>query len=227
MIMRFIFSLIALALVVLPPANASALDKIVTVTGEASAAVAPDMALIRLGVTSRGKTAREASDANAKEMTALLAAITAAGVAERDIQTAQISLQPQMDNGGGSARLVGFQATNQLTVKMRDIDKMSGILDRAIAAGANEMSGIDFVVSERSKLLDQARSDAIADARRKAEVYARAAGVKLGRAVAITEEGSNPPIRPMAAMRAGGAVPIAPGEQTLRATVTVSYELLP
>jgi len=93
-------------------------------------------------------------------------------------------------------------------------------------AGANEMSGIEFVVSEQSKLLDQARDDAIADAHRKAELYARAAGAKLGRVVSITEEGSSPPPRPMQAMRAG-AVPVAPGEQTLRAVVTVSYELGP
>jgi uncharacterized protein YggE len=101
------------------------------------------------------------------------------------------------------------------------------VLDRAIAAGANEMSGIEFVVSEQSKLLDQARDDAIADARRKAELYAKAAGAKLGGVVSISEEGPAPPQpRPMQAVRAG-AVPVAPGEQTLRATVSVSYELTP
>ncbi len=103
---------------------------------------------------------------------------------------------------------------------------MPSILDHAIGAGANEMSGIEFVVSEQSKLLDQARDDAIADARRKAELYARAAGAKVGHVVAITEEGSTPPPRLMQAMRAGAA-PVAPGEQTLRAVVTVSYELVP
>ena len=87
------------------------------------------------------------------------------------------------------------------------------------------MSGIEFVVSEQSKLLDQARDDAIADTRRKADLYAKAAGAKLGRVVSITEEGSAPPPRPIQALRAG-AVPIAPGEQTLRAIVTVSYELM-
>jgi uncharacterized protein YggE len=158
-------------------------------------------------------------------MTAVLAAIKDAGIAERDVQTSRLSLQPQYDpNKGGTARLLGFQVTNQLTVKIRDIDKLPAILDRAIAAGANEMSGIEFVVSEQSKLLDQARTEAIADAHRKAELYAGAAGVKVGQVLSIAEEGAAPPPRLMQAMRAG-AVPVAPGEQTLRAVVTVSYEL--
>ena len=150
-----------------------------TVTGEATVAVAPDAAVIRIGVSSQDKTAREASDANAKQMSAVLAAIKDTGIAERDIQTSRLSLQPQYDtNKSGTARLTGFQATNQVTVKIRDIDKLATVLDRAIAAGANEMSGIEFVVTEQSKMLDQARDDAIADARRKAELYAKAAKVK-------------------------------------------------
>jgi uncharacterized protein len=224
MIRRFAFIFLACALGF---GQAQAVEKLVTVAGEATVAVAPDTAMIRIGVTSQDKTAREAGEANAKQMTAVLAAIKDAGIAERDIQTSRLSLQPQYDpNKAGTARLTGFQATNQVTVRIRDIDKLPTVLDRAIAAGANEMSGIEFVVSEQSKLLDQARDDAIADARRKAELYAKAAGAKLGHVVSITEEGSSPPPRPIQAMRAG-AVPVAPGEQTLRAVVTVSYELGP
>jgi len=126
----------------------------------------------------------------------------------------------------GTARLTGFQATNQVTVRIRDIGNLAAVLDSAISAGANEMSGIEFIVSEQSKLLDRARDDAIADAHRKAERYAKAAGSRLGHVVAISEEGSSPPPRLMQALRAG-AVPISPGEQTLRAAVTVSYELTP
>ena len=219
---RVLFVLFVAALALAP---AQAAEKLVTVTGEATVAVAPDTAMIRLGVSTQEKTAREASEANAKQMTAVLAAIKDTGVADRDIQTSRLSLQPQYDpNKSGTARLTGFQASNQVTVRIRDIDKLPTVLDRAITAGANEMSGIEFVVSEQSKLLDQARDDAIADARRKADLYAKAAGAKLGRVVSITEEGSAPPPRPIQALRAG-AVPIAPGEQTLRAIVTVSYEL--
>ncbi len=213
------------ALAVLP---AQAADKLVTVTGEATVSVAPDAAAIRIGVSSSGKSAREASDANARQMTAVLAAIKEAGVAGRDVQTSRLALQPQYDQSKtGTARLLGFQVTNQLAVKIRDIDKLPSFLDRAIAAGANEMSGIEFIVSDQSKLLDQARDDAIADARRKAELYARAAGVKVGQVVGIVEEGSGPPQRPMAQAMRAGAGPVAPGEQTLRATVTVSYAIVP
>jgi len=211
----------------LAPLPAPALEKLVTVTGEATVAVAPDAAIIRIGVSSQDKTAREASDANAKQMTAVLAAIKSNNIAERDIQTSRLSLQPQYDpNKSGTARLTGFQATNQVTVRIRDIGNLAAILDSAISAGANEMSGIEFIVSEQSKLLDRARDDAIADAHRKAELYAKAAGARLGHVVAISDEGSTPAPRPMQALRAG-AVPISPGEQTLRAVVTVSYELTP
>lgn len=217
---------LAIAVAALAPLSAQAVERLITVSGEATVAVAPDMAIIRIGVTSQGKTAHEASNTNAKQMTKVLTAIKGTGVADRDVQTSRLSLQPQYDpNKNGTARLLGFQVTNQVTIKIRDTGKMPVILDTAIAAGANEMSGIEFVVSEQSKLLDQARDDAIADARRKAELYAKAAGAKLGKVMAISEEGSSPPPRPvMQAMRAG-AVPVAPGEQMLRASVTVSYEL--
>jgi uncharacterized protein YggE len=208
------------------PFHARAADKLLTVGGEATVSVAPDTAVMRIGVTSQGKTAREASAANSKQMTSVLSAIKDTGIADRDVQTSRLSLQPQYDpNKSGTARLLGFQVTNQVTIKVRDIDKLPAILDRAIAAGANEMSGIEFVVSEQSKLLDQARDDAIADAHRKAELYAKAAGVKLGRVMAINEEGSSPPPRPMVQAMRAGAVPVAPGEQNLRASVTVSYEI--
>lgn len=216
------------ALLALAPLTARAAEKLVTVSGEATVSIAPDVAVIRVGVTSLGKNARAASEANAKEMTAVLAAIKGSGIAERDIQTSRLSIQPQYDpNKAGTARLTGFQVTNQITIKIRDIGSLPAVLDHAIASGANEMSGIEFMVSEQSKLLDQARTEAIADARRKAELYAKAAGAKLGRVVSISDEGAAPPPRPvMQAMRAG-AVPVAPGEQTLRANVTVSYELAP
>ena len=207
--------------------TAQAAERLVTVTGEATVAVPPDSAVIRIGVSSLEKTAREAGEANAKQMTAVLTTVKASGIAERDIQTSRLSLQPQYDpNKGGTARLTGFQANNQVTIRIRDIDNLPTVLDRAIAAGANEMSGIEFVVSDQSKLLDQARDEAIADARRMAELYARAARAKLGQVVSISEEGTAPQPRPMQAVRAG-AVPIAPGEQTLRAIVSVSYELTP
>jgi uncharacterized protein YggE len=159
-------------------------------------------------------------------MTAVLAAIRQSGIPDRDVQTSTLSVQPQYDpNKSGTARLTGFQVTNRVTVKIRDVEALPAILDRAIGAGANEMSGIEFVVSEQSKMLDQARTDAIADARRKAGLYAQAAGAKVGRVMSISEEGPGAPPRPLVQSMRAGAVPVAPGEQTLRAVVTVSYLL--
>ena len=228
-ISRVLICAFVIATAGLSPFSAQAaerIDKLVTVSGEGSASAVPDNAVIRLGVSSQGKTARAASDANAKEMTVVLAAIKGSGVADRDIQTTSLSLQPQYEpNKTGAPRLIGFQANNQVTVKIRDIANLPTVLDRAIAAGANEMSGIEFVVSEQTKLLDKARAAAIADAHRKAELYANAAGMKVGRVMSISEEGAAPQPRPYQAMRAGAAAPIAPGEQMLRAVVTVSYEL--
>jgi uncharacterized protein len=228
-ISRVLICAFVIAAAGLSPFSAQAaerIDKLVTVSGEGSASAVPDNAVIRLGVSSQGKTARAASDANAKEMTVVLAAIKDSGVADRDIQTTSLSLQPQYEpNKTGAPRLIGFQANNQVTVKIRDIANLPAVLDRAIAAGANEMSGIEFVVSEHTKLLDKARTAAIADARRKAELYANAAGMKVGRVMSISEEGAAPQPRPYQAMRAGAAAPIAPGEQMLRAVVTVSFEL--
>jgi uncharacterized protein len=206
-------------------ATAQALDRLVTVTGESMISVPPDMATVQLGVTTQAASAREASDANAKKMGGLLSAIKAVGITEADIQTTQLSLQPQY-SGGNAPRITGFQASNQVTVRVRELGSVSGVLDRAIAAGANDIAGIEFVVSERSKALDRARREAIDDARRKAELYAGAANTKLGPVVTISEI-PPPPVRPvMHSMReAASSVPVAPGEQQLRLSLTVTFEL--
>ncbi len=224
---RILFALLV-ALLTAASLPARAVEHVVTVNGEASVSVAPDMVMIRIGVSSQGKNAREASEANAKEMTKVLAAIEQSGIAKKDIQTSRLSLQPQYDTSKpGVARLTGFRVTNQVTIKIRNIGQLPSILDHAITAGANEMSGIEFVVSQQSQLLDQARGEAVADAHRKAELYAKAASTKLGRVIAIVEEGASPPPHPVMQALRGGAVPVAPGERMLRASVTVTYELAP
>ena len=220
-------ALAVLICLLVPLGNAVALDRRVTVTGEGTVSVPPDMATVHLGVTTQAASAREASDANARRMTALLTTIKGGGVAEGDIQTSALSLQPQM-GGGNTPRITGFQASNQVTVKVRDLSALSGLLDKTIAAGANDVSGIEFTVSDRSRALDRARKDAIDDARRKAELYAAAAGAKVGPVATISETTHQPPVRPMMrTMRESASVPIEPGEQKLQVSVTVSYELAP
>jgi uncharacterized protein YggE len=214
----------------LPFASVQAQDRpvwMVTVAGEAVVSVPPDLAEFRAGVTSQGKTARDASEANAKAMARVLAALREGGIEGADIQTSRISLQPVHEGSRGSAgRITAFQASNQVTVKIRDIDKVSEMIDRVVGAGANEVGGIDFLVSAPSTILDAARPEAFADAKRKAEIYARAAGLGLGRAAAISEEGFQSPVGLRPSPRAAFSMPVAPGHETLRVSVIVSFELL-
>jgi uncharacterized protein YggE len=200
---------------------------LITVTGEANVSVAPDLAELRGGVVSQGKTARQASEANAKSMTTVLAALTESGIAAADMKTSRVSIQPVRENQPGTAgRIASFQASNQVTVRIRDIGRVGDVIDRLVAAGANEIWGVEFLVSNPSQALDAARPEAIADARRKAEIYARAAGLTLGRAYSISEDGASSPM-PLraAAARAAAATSVVPGNELLRLVVTVSFEL--
>jgi uncharacterized protein YggE len=213
-----------IAIAALPAAAQDRVLNIITVTGEAEASLAPDLAMLTAGVTTNGKNAREASEANAKAMTAVMGALKALGIDERDIATTRLSLYPLHDNKGNESRITGFQASNQVTVKIRDVAKTADVLDRLVAAGANDIGGLQFVVSAPSKPLDAAREAAMADAKRKAEIYAKAAGVILGPAKMISEEGGIAP-PPVIMRREAAATPVSAGELTHRVSVTVSYEL--
>ena len=213
----------ALAQTMPPPA--------ISVTGEANVSVAPDQALIDGGVTSDARTAREASDANNAAMGKVLLALKGAGIEERDYQTSRLSLQPQFATPSKVAEragIVSFRASNRVTVKIRDVTKVANVIDVLVGAGANDIGGINFTVTQASKHLDEAREKAIADARRKAEIYARAAGVTLGDPIGISEEGAPTPVfrGKMAAPMAAGA-PVAQGEETLSVTVSVSWAIKP
>lgn len=219
---------LALAALLTTSAASFAEQSSITVNGEATTSVAPDLAQVEGGVTSEAKTAREASDANNKAMAAVLAALKAAGVAEADVQTSRLSLFPQSASAraGGAATITGYRASNRVIIRVRDIAKVAGTLDTLVAAGANEIGGINFMVSQESKALDEARVKAIEDARRKAEIYAKAAGVRLGAPLRISEEGAGGPVPMRAQFKAGASAPVAPGEETLRIAVTVSYEIV-
>jgi uncharacterized protein len=212
------------------PAIAQVPPPAISVTGEATVSVPPDQAQIDGGVTSDAKTAREASDANNAAMGKVLLALKGAGIDEKDYQTSRLSLQPQYaPNRSGPSPVAGYRASNRVTVKLRDVTKVASIIDVLVGAGANELGGINFVVSQASKLLDDAREKAVADARRKAEIYAKAAGVTLGEPLNISEEGgSGPPVfrSKMAAPMAAGA-PVAQGEETLSVSVSVSWAIKP
>jgi uncharacterized protein len=203
----------------------------IVVIGEGSIGAVPDYAQIAAGVTIKAKTAKEATDTDAKLMTAVTAALLDAGVAQKDIQTTRYSVQPVYTSLGSGIepKLTGFSASNQVAVTIRQIDKVGEIADRMVAAGATNISNLVFLHSDASKLVDQAREAAVADARRKAELYARASSVALGRVVSISE---NSAYTPFAALdgglfraKAAVATPITTGEDKLRVEVTVAFDI--
>ena len=201
----------------------------ISVTGEATVSVPPDLAEVDGGVTSEAKTAREASEANNAAMGKVLLALKGAGIDEKDYQTSRLSLQPQSaPNRAGPAAIVGYRASNRVTIRLRDVTKVANVIDTLVGAGANDIGGINFMVSAASKLLDEAREQAIADARRKAEIYAKAAGVTLGAPLSISEGNASVPMfrsKMMAGMAA--SAPVAQGEETLAVTVSVSWAIKP
>jgi uncharacterized protein YggE len=217
----------ASALLAVPALAQTDVPPAITVSGEATLSVTPDQAQVEAGVTSDAKTARAASDANNIAMGQLLLALKAAGIDAKDIQTSRLSLQPQSAPNRSSNAIVGYRASNQVTVRLRDITMVASTIDLLVGAGANDIGGINFMVSQASKLLDDAREQAVADARRKAEIYAKAAGVTLGAPLSISEQGSPDPVFRGKMMAAGpmAATAVAQGEETLSVTVIVSWAI--
>jgi uncharacterized protein len=203
----------------------------ISVSGEATVSVPPDMAEVDGGFTSEAKTARDASDASNAAVGKVLLALKAANIDAKDIQTSRLSLQPQTQNApnrSGPPSIIGYRASNHVTIRLRDVTKVASVIDMLVGAGANDIGGINFMVSAASKLLDEAREQAFADARRKAEIYARAAGVTLGAPLSISEGSASAPMfRGKVAMAPMAAAPVSQGEETLSVTVSVSWAIKP
>jgi uncharacterized protein len=204
----------------LPPAR-------IIVTGEGSVSVPPDYAEIASGATNQAKTAKEASDANAKVIVALNAALKNDGIAASDVQTLRFSVSPVYGTPQQNSppKLVGFSVSNELRIKVRQIDRVGEILDSLIQAGATDSGSVQFLHSNMSQVLDRARQAAMADARRKAELYAQSAGLKLGGVAWVTElPVSAAPAPLMRAYGAAASVPISAGTDTLNVQITVGFE---
>lgn len=204
---------------------------LITVTGEGSVEAKPDMATVTLGVTTEGATAAEAMAANAVQLGAVLEQLRAAGIEDRDLQTSGLSLNPnwQQPQGEMTPRIVGYLAMNQLTVRVRDLEALGGVLDRSIQDGANTFNGLTFGLADPVPALNEARKRAVADAMARAKLLSGAAGVTLGSVVSITEGGGmgGPvPMFRMAAADAASAIPVAAGEISTTASVTMVFELV-
>ncbi len=203
----------------------------VTVSGVGTVSAAPDMAEITSGVVTQAPTAAGALAANSQAMEQVLRSLTALGVAARDIQTTSISVSPQRRVVRGEGRppeIVGYEVTNQVRVKVRDLGQLGRVLDQQVAQGANSVYGIRFGLADPAPMLDEARKRAMADARRRADLYAAAAALTVGRVVAVQEAGAAAPRPEMGArVMTAGAVPVAPGEQEIQASVSVTFSLEP
>jgi uncharacterized protein YggE len=229
-----VLTVIAAWSVVVVPARAQVPQSLpqarIVVTGEGSVTVPPDYAQIRAGVTTRGKSAKEALDANSKLMTAVTAVLQNAGVEQKDIQTSRFSIEPvyTQQQSNSVRTLAGFEAVNQAVVTVRQIAKLGDILDKLVSAGATDIGGIEFLHADPAKALDQARQAAVADARHRAELYAQTSGLSLGGVLWITEDQAYAAVIKGGVMRAAAgamATPIAAGEDTLRASVTVGFDV--
>jgi uncharacterized protein YggE len=201
----------------------------VVATGEVTRV--PDLARISAGVVTQAPTATAAIAQNAQQMVSVRAALRRAGIADRDIQTSQISLNPEYRYAENRPpTLTGYRASNEVSVRFRDIANTGKILDALVAEGANQINGPMLELDKPEQALDEARMAALRTAQARAEIYARAVGKRVKRILSISEEVGNfrPVPRPMAEMRAAGAVAstkIDPGEQSVAVSLSVSFEL--
>jgi len=211
----------------------------IVVSGEGSAEIAPDMAVVTLSVVREAETAREALDANSLAMSDVLAAMEAEGIEKRDLQTSNFSIEPKIvypknysDGEREQPRIVGYTVRNSLTVRIRDLGNLGSILDRSVTLGVNQGGGIAFTNDDPSQAIEEARVKAMQEAIAKAKTLTGTAGVGLGKVLEISESSYRPQPVPlaraeMAMMDAAKSapVPVAAGENSYSVTVNVTFAL--
>lgn len=204
------------------------MERTITVSASADVSAEPDIARINSGVTAEADTAREALARNSEQMRKVIAALKAKGVEPKDIQTSSFRLEPKYSQAKDRApSIAGYRVVNQVHVTVRDLAKLGEMLDELVGAGANQMNGLDFEVTKADSLKDTARSQAVANALRRAKLLAAAAGAEIGEVLTIAEDGDSGPMpgRVMARAAPMKAVPVEVGTETLHASVTVTWAL--
>jgi uncharacterized protein YggE len=208
------------------------MPRVISLNGHGEVKASPDMAVVTVGVMSQAQTAREALTQNTAAMEKIFASLKAGGIEARDIQTSNFSVNPRYDYGQNNnqpPRLVGYDVSNSVAVSVRKLDTLGSVLDTVVSEGSNQINGIMFAIADDAKLQDEARKAAVADAERKAKLYAEATHITLGQIMGVSEGNFQPP-QPVfygKAMRAdaAAAVPIAQGEQTVAIDVTIMWEI--
>ncbi|WP_298912936.1 SIMPL domain-containing protein [uncultured Algimonas sp.] len=237
---RLLTTLLAAAAIALPATALAQTDLddmpgVIHATATATADAAPDRVSVSAGVQTNALTAKQAMADNSELMRAVFASLDAQGIPREDVSTSYLNLNPRYDyeqRSEGQPRLVGYQASNQVTVVTRDLDKTGPMIDSLITAGVNTINGVNFTVSEPDRAQAQARAAAIAKAQAKARMMAQAAGVQLGRLLSMREGTAPGPfmydeVVSMSRQSAmdGAAPPLAPGQREIASTVTMSYAI--
>jgi uncharacterized protein YggE len=205
------------------------MDRLITVSATGYAYAAPDRARLSTGVTAEAGTAAAALSANTELMAKVVAGLKESGIDAKDIQTSNFHVEPRYTSprDGTAPEINGYRVSNQVEILVRDLAALGGLLDKLVGVGANQMHGLSFEVSKAETLKDEARKEAVANARRRAELLAAAAGAEVGDVVTIAEEVQYGGPRPMAMARSAKAesVPIESGTETLEARVTITWRL--
>ncbi|MFO1034743.1 MAG: SIMPL domain-containing protein [Hyphomicrobiales bacterium] len=232
--MKTLFAILAASVLMMSPAfsDDAKMPRLISVSGHGEVRALPDTASISLGVSTNAETAKAALEANSKAMTALMDSLKASGIADKNITTSNFSVNPHVDyvqtDNEQKSVIKGFDVANTVTITSTDIAGLGALLDKAVGAGSNQIYGISFTVSKADTLLDEARKTAVADARRKAEIYAAAGGFALGGVVSVSEGGGYVPPGPVmmsAKADMARAAPVAAGEQALGIDVSVTWEI--
>jgi uncharacterized protein YggE len=199
-----------------------------TVSGEAEVKAVPDQAELSAGVVTQSATAADALATNSKAMNRVFATLKQLGIPEKSMRTSEFTVSPQYQNRNGNAeRIVGYQVSNSVSVTIDDLARLGPAIDVLVGSGANSLGSVTFEIRDPKPLEAQARADAIRDAMLKAETYAKAAGLQLGPIVNISEgsEQPRPMFRAMAMAPSNAAPPIAAGEQSVSASVSVTFQI--
>lgn len=228
--MKQLALMLTLLALTLSGAAAAQDNRVISVTGQGMVDASPDMATITLGVTNEAAEAATAMDLTSDAVGLILVRLDQLGVAPRDIQTRRLELSPVWSGRGSNTtqppKITGFVARNTVMVRVRDLDGLGGILDAVVADGANDFNGLSFGLQDPQPQADAARRSAVEDAMRKAALLAEAAGLTLGPVQSISEQGGRPrPVMMEMAAARSDAVPVAPGELTVTATVSMVFAI--
>ncbi len=232
--MKLTAFLLGAVMLVQSPARASEFIPQFSVTGTGRVADAPDMATITLGVTHQATTAAEALAQMTNSSSAVFEKLSPFGIDARDMQTSQLSMAPQWEryklrSGNEGQKITSYVASNMLTVRVRDLEKLGPIMDAVAGGGANTFHGLRFGFAEPEPLMEKAREAAMLEALRRAKVIAATTGVELGRVLSMHENGGGQPRQHMMAeadMASARAMPVASGEVSMSASFTITYEVL-